>query len=709
MFPEYYCIEANDFADVPKASLSSTEIDITKYVDDFPVLDRILFTRSPATHYHVVRSMIAKITEITNTEKLRCAIDVLRYLVATMPRYPDGMVRPLNDSAIHILSGKSPDLLPILVIRNPSFGLKSENELIKMSVVVGGAMNETQPDAFEVRIRRLSDELTNDKAKMSASVLKYLIETTITENRQSNAVYALIHKLLFAIPDELLYMKGINTRVVVKTVIPYSLSDASSFDKVSALKTLVLYRFAYDVVKGIIDQRSMASIIPFHRLSISGSAAVDALLFALWRFKKDIWPVMFSKSTSSDVKLAFGSVICCLLTCVELPSLKLFVKSSVDHLKKFVRECIQSASSIAVQKAFLDTNSVLLGHGVSTISLVYQKWLQNQANIAPIRTLMNLSPLDPVFPALLIESIPFLARDFNACIDLAIKMIFSGPSLATSHAMRILGASVDYPLFIQYCYEIRNTAKFIPAVHFIIQSERCPNPKENKVVVAYKNVVTAALASESYVIGDDMVLIANYLHLLKGEHLVEMMRDCQRDGRTLLRFFVTVASMPRLPLFLEGNPEFSEQLAQTWKAALHITKENVRQLTIAWHNICLSFYKNKKEPTTPSAVSLIRNGATALVPYWSLTVMIDCAFFDVIEAPQLRPIVVPVLASAPVHSPKIYGRLKVLCQDLVDAHLGSWSDVRTCENTQEVPPMMLWRADVWKQWLCGKSVGIFSV
>ena len=142
MFLPYYCVEASDFAEVQKKSVVAADIEIEKYVDDFPVLDHLLFTSSPATHYHIVRAMVVKLTEIKNQDKQSRARDVLRYLIHTMPAYPDGMVRPLNDNTVRLLNDSSPELLSMMIVRNPAFGGNCENEVVKMSVSVGAILAE---------------------------------------------------------------------------------------------------------------------------------------------------------------------------------------------------------------------------------------------------------------------------------------------------------------------------------------------------------------------------------------------------------------------------------------------------------------------------------------------------------------------------------------------------------------------------------------
>jgi hypothetical protein len=319
LFAPYCCIESGDLEDGSSpATTSVNDVSLESFVGDFPVLDHVLLTRSDASHYHTFRSILAQFQSITNQAKQNKCVEVLKCLIATMPQYPPSMVQPFSEHLITMLDGKCPELLARIIMRNPSFvpgGI--DRPTVTISLRIGEILSVRDPQMFDDRIVQFTAEMMMEQAERGKTILRAMVDRLFEEDRVTMSVYQLIFKLIPFIPDSILFVRCPESGLAISALAPWSLIKPQQFCGAVAFGLIRLYRFAYSAVQAFAKSQTLTNLVPWHRLSISGASAVDALVFAIWRSGLGVWQF---KNARSDSKLAFGSIIASLLTCVEMPT-----------------------------------------------------------------------------------------------------------------------------------------------------------------------------------------------------------------------------------------------------------------------------------------------------------------------------------------------------------------------------------------------------
>jgi hypothetical protein len=254
--------------------------------------------------------------------------------------------------------------------------------------------------------------------------------------------------------------------------------------------------------------------------------------------------------------------------------------------------------------------------------------------------------MDPVFPALLIETAQTVAADFDIAVELVGKALFNGPSLAMSYSLSVLAKSVDLNDYILFCESQIPTTRFLPAVHLLAQIE-VPIPDNSRVVSAYGRIIQETLLSESPFAMEQLESLARNLNRLPDGRLAQVLDGIKNQERPFLRFLLMLTSVANLAELMEKNPT----LVQPFMIALNICRcrkevNTVATLCIAWHNLCLSI-KSPEQFANGVVRNLIGGGAETLANAWidktqekGLRELLATAFSDVIVNVHARKIVV---------------------------------------------------------------------
>jgi hypothetical protein len=100
--------------------------------------------------------------------------------------------------------------------------------------------------------------------------------------------------------------------------------------------------------------------------------SVAALLFALQRALK-IFHQVCSWEVRPDTRLAFGSLLACLLACVELPSLGVFVRTMRERLPGFFDTLGRAGMSVLLKRTVSRVSGLLKCFGDSPMHHLYGK------------------------------------------------------------------------------------------------------------------------------------------------------------------------------------------------------------------------------------------------------------------------------------------------------------------------------------------------
>jgi hypothetical protein len=358
-----------------------------------------------------------------------------------------------------------------------------------------------------------------------------------------------------------------------------------------------LYRFAYSAVQTFAKSQAITNLVPWHRLSISGTSAVDALVFAIWRSPLGVWQL---KNARADSKLAFGSIIASLLTCVELPTVGNMVRCCRRELVMLFDNLITATQSLLLKRTFLGIYGLLRCYGNTPMHHLFGKWMMQQGAVKSYRQLVDLSPMDPVFPALLREIVSEVATDFYITATVVNKALFSGPSLAATSSLGILARAIDFNEFVCFCESEIDSKHFLPAVYLLTHIEKSVLD-DPRVVAADTRIVREVLQSESPFSIDQIESFTKNLHL---PELVAICNGTRGKERAFLRFLLMITSVPNFAPLMENNAKLVQAFSNGVKQLLPLAKDinTLATLCIAWHSLCLLISSDNQFKTSSSII-----------------------------------------------------------------------------------------------------------
>jgi hypothetical protein len=634
-----------------------------------------------------------------------------------MPNYPPTFVQPFSETVVTFLDEKVPDLLSALIMRNPLLVPRTILRVtVKTSHLIGDILAIEDPVRFDSAIAQFTSSLSREGAVRSGAVIRRMIERLFAENRATRAVFGLVHKLFDLIPEQILFVKCPDSSIATSKVVPFSLIKLANFQGETAFAIIKLYRFSFSAVQAFVKAPNIGSVVPLHRLSISGLAADDALLFAL-QLNQKVLDVIAGRDVRTDARLAFGAILACLLTCTELPSLGAFVRKTRDRLPMLFESLTRSASSHLLKRTFSRVFGLLVCYGDTPLHHLYGKWVMTATPVTSVRQLQVCEPLDPVFPGLLIECATEIAKNFPFAVELVSKALFAGPSLALERAISVIAANLEFTEFLAYLNVTLFSPDFLPAVHLLTQIEREPllANEHHKAIWAW--LIHSTLLSESPLAATHLLYFGHWLHILSDNDLWNAVRrvlpthlPCVQNGRVFLRLLVMMTAAPDLSRLLEGRPQFLQTFSEYLTKFLPDAEddEGVGALCIAWHNLCIRTTMDGSGVTQ----NLVRRGAERLLAAWEREAnaeLITRAFCDVIAESGSRAAVARIVQASKVKFTERVGvfvsTLRGLDESLADE---LFPDIAG-GVTRPVREVLFWGPEVWKPYVSGRVTPLFGV
>lgn len=676
MFPPYRFLLESDFAAYCKeSSTSKVDTDLSQHLSSYPIIQNYLLIRSPVSHYQVFRKLVFDLLNVKAHQE-QCLL-ALNDFAKVMPKYPPEIIHPFSRSVIENLKKLSPKTLLIINLINPNLIPEECNEdgIEDTTYLIKKILNEYKQNEIDSLIIKLKDSLTPlermiDQVSANEGLLAKMFEKLIQDKNYSQPVLTLLSSIIPIIPKSLLFINIPQTQIVdLISLIPLSLILPSDIN-ISLFSNIQLLKFSYLVVQNMQEKLTTESVVPLHRLSLSGSCPIEAALFALRQFPKII--TRFRKKAIFDAKVAFGAVLTCLLTCVEIPELKKFVLENHIRIIKLFKSLCDQVKSVSVNKSFQYILSLFNFQGLLPIVFVYSCWLGKPQKFLILDCLRKISPVDPSLPALLNEpevSSHIINFPFLVC-EIARKVIFS-PSIANVAALQHLANTIEKESgvndFILFANSILNHEHFFYATHIISLFHDDPDFTNIEIMNAVENVIIITIFSESIWSARHLDRFSRWLPHLAENSLRAILQRCQKeDYRVNCRFILMVTYMPDFSknmitktnffsLFLNHiNQFFVRQGSKTNSNQNDLKNSNDPQflsinasLCIAWHNLFISIYEHPKTINFDKKIQdMFSIGAKTLVKLWENKLLHDLivsSFCDAVLLDETRNIIIQVI------------------------------------------------------------------
>lgn len=668
MFPPYRFLEKSDFAAYYKDSSSSKGTDLSQYVQGYPIIEHYLLIPSPMSHYQVLRKLIFDLLYVKYHQE--SCILALNDFVKDMPKYPDEIVHPFSLSVINKLKKIAPKVFLVINLINPQLIPSDfiEDQVDDTYNLIRTVLKEHDQDRIDKLIEQINATLTPEKITSNENLLAKMFEQLILNNNCSHTVLLLLNSLLPVIPSSLIFLKipDIQTENLI-LLIPLSLISPSEIT-IAILSNVQLIKFSYLVIENMQAKLTTESVIPLHRLTLSGSSAIEAVIFSLRRLPKTI--SIFRKKAQFDAKVAFGAVLTCILTCVEIPELKYFVQENNVRILKYFTSLCSSVTSVSISRSFTHVLTLLNMQGILPIYHVYSCWLGKPRKYLILHCLRTISPVNPSLPALLNEAeiSPLIAQfPFLVC-QIAQKVIFSH-SVANSIALQNLATTIEQGNgindFILFAASIFNHELYFYAVHVISLFNQNPDFTNEEVKKSIEKIVLISILTESFYSARHLDRFARWLPYLDEESLCSILSRCQKEKyRVNCRLILMFTYMPDFArnmifksnffslfvkyisqIFIMPLNKISQDKLDTENDPEFISKN--ASLCISWHNFYISIYEHKKTISRDKNIAdMFSIGAKTLVKLWnnpSLHKLIANSFCDAVLMEETRKIIINVI------------------------------------------------------------------
>jgi hypothetical protein len=716
MFPPYYCIETLDetLDETPSPQPSSIDVSLERFIPDFPILDQFVVTNSDSSHYRVLRSMIVKLHSLVNHAKFSKCLEATKLLISFMPTYPRTFVVPMSELYSAFLDDKAPDLFSVIIIRNPALIPPNPHRAtVKLGHQLGEILSIQDAQQFDQSLLQFSKSLTPDSAGSGQILFRAFFEYLFTENRATKSTFAVLYRLFELIPEQIFSLKCPESGLALSKIIPYSLIKPIEFYSVQAFEIIKLYRFAFSIVQTFLKSPNLISIIPLHRLTVSGLSAIDSLLFAFHRTPR-LLETLSNRELRKETRLAFGSVLASLLTCVELPSLGIFVRATRERLPRFFDLLTRSATSTLLRRSFLRIYSLLACYGDTPMHHLYGKWVMTSTPVLSLRQLEICSPMDPVFIGLIRACATELAVNFPLAVEVVTKSFFNRGCLAMNRAISIIARFLTFDGYVPYVKTILYSPNSLAAIHLLCQMEGQPDFAKESYTGHWIELIRVTLLSESPLSAEHLFFFGKSLSLLQDEQLLKITSILTEDlngiekNRIFLRMLMMVTSSSEFVELMKNHPLFQQSFADCMQKYLEEIQEEevIAAICIAWHNACLG----AKGITEVGVIqNFIRKGAEALTAVWGRSEnakMITKAFCEVIVVKELRTIVSEIVSASSIRNAEFIGTLRWLDESLT---VEMFPDCEGSEIEGEMKEIEIWGPEIWKESMFGQAVSMFSV
>lgn len=637
MFTPYSFFVEADFLAYQKGS--STCSDLSKYADEFPILDHYLFIPTPSSHYLVFRTIIAEY--LANQQNLPLK-KLLTEFTKEMPNYPPEIIHPFSESVSIILQKSVPEIFATITLKNPGLIPQSSSQDPIQQIIRDIFIQKD----IDQNIQSLNNSITNQTASENAELIGKMVEELFLNNKASTDVFLLMKTLLSSIPKTLLFLNLPFPQspdfLKLQPIFCYSKDTINR----EFLSNLELFKFAYLVVERMQTDHSIESVIPLHRLSVSGSAAIEAIIFALAQFPNTL-NFFLEKNTPDDSRIALGAIFACILTCVEIPQIKSYVIENKDRIVKYFERLFNQVKTPPILvSSFRAILYLFSDHGITPLNLVYSHWLGTSHKFLILNCLRTISPLDPSFLVLLTECSEYLI-DFPYVICEMVRKVVFNPSIVKRKAIRALANAVQTKMneFILFADFIRKTDLYFYAIHLIYNFTETPDFSQEGMEDAVKNIIFVSLLSESVYSAQHLETFSEWLSKYKEDDIIQLMEKCItfKDSRLMSRMFFLLTYMSNIAEYILNNPKFASHFEKSFKEFYSTYNEKLASsLSISWHNFFMSIDKN---PQTIKLNNEIRRifafGTETLISLWNNQnkIMID-AFCDALSNEDTRKIII---------------------------------------------------------------------
>ena len=712
LFPPYHLLVPSDFSEIKKEEKSEcNNINLDKYVKNFSIIEHYLTIPSASSHYQVFCKLIF---ELITTKDKKC-VEALNDFVKVMPEYPFSLIKdPFSANVIHTISSYAPSVLLSMVSKNPNLiPPDTDIALCRDCLLMNSIQEENDMNKISVLIDQLRDQLTKQAYIDLAPNITKMLETLINNhdiNNISPSILSFIMDLIPIIPEPILHMKlPISKTSDLKFLTPNAHQNPKTMNS-SFFSNILLYRFAYDHVLNLEEYPRIESVIPLHRLSLSGCAPLAALIFSLNYLEDKV--KAFIKKADIDTKIVFGSLLSCIFSCVEIPELEKYVLSSKDYILPFFENLILTTKSIAMHNTFQSVINLLKGQGTSPIAQVYSCWMLNPHKFQMLNTMLSISPLDPCFSALL-KKLTSDTLNYPFTICKIVKKVMIVDSLANSSALQTFvntccrskskNSSLTYIDFIKFANTIINTEYYFYAIHFISLFETIDEPINSIIQESLSNLIVFSLLSETNHSASHLESFSKYISLLSEESLIYILNCCQKheNVRIYSRLLLMITYSNEFSTKLSSKTNFIQNFFLIIQNLLNSSNKLVfnASIVIAWHNLYLSIVNNPTAIKNKYIQQLFTLGGRALVKLWDSSEihhLIVESFCNAVELPEARSIIISLIGAAQGRDDKFVDTLIYYDSNAAYTKYPGLKGkiVRSINN----PPPTKWGAQYWVQY-----------
>ena len=723
MLEPFSCISNEEFNifSCPIKELSEQPIP-KEYIEYFPILQRYNYLKSPSSHYELFKQLLfatfvqqeraSSILKLDNAKDREAKkIEIFDFFVSLMPKYPSVLCSKLSPKLVNDINAKAPKTLIKIILKNPSLFSRSTDPLIDSILQLISPKLDDDDKTLNHYLKVVADNIDENNYESFAPLITQIFQTKKMATRKSPALISIINSCIKYGADKVMNANFPSVIMKLSDLIPLTLiSEEDVQDNGCIYAALRVYGFAFRLVTSFIENKEnpreqMNRVLTIHRFIKSGYVAIDAYIVALIAYGDRFMKCLLE--SKKNISYLAATSVACVLSCFELPSLKIFVQNNFNALFAMLKQARNASVDSAKQvfSVFLDAFGSLV---FSPMRCLFISWINNQEaqNIPFLSIILSLNETDELFAPLVVEAAEIIANgDLSTTAEIAKRLMLTGPSPASRYALKELAAKCDPDIFFKNLNYPPITL-FVPAMHLIaLRNQKLELNSEISII--YIQVILSCASSESSFSLFHLEYLSEFIELLTSRSFSILLENVVKCGiRGFLRFLLMITKSPKFSQIMMRRPKDFDIVITTLRGFVDkIHDDSVfAAIAIIWRNMTINF--NEKEFTQKTNM-LFQYGTRALAlsaNRGTLVNLITAAFCDVLSNKFIIPKLVQVIKSCLKDKTVFQAALQRVDEDILRREFPAWEFKKGAKIQVPKLPDEFWGHKGWEKYMSSKII-----
>ncbi|KAI5540219.1 hypothetical protein TVAGG3_0033130 [Trichomonas vaginalis G3] len=384
--------------------------------------------------------------------------------------------------------------------------------------------------------------------------------------------------------------------------------------------------------------------LSIQKLLISGYAAIESVIFAILALDTSFFDFLFQCEQSCQYSLI--TAVICISSCVELPSLKVFLTKYKDFILEICAIGETAFPDDGGRKSFINLRKSIEFSSLSPQSLFFGHWFgHSDTPVLPLIAIM--SEKDELFAPLVMVATDELKNLNDICFsaDICRRLMLTGPSPPAQLAIEAIAAIYDPTVILMnLVLKIIPFTLFVPAMELIYRSGKLLNLSQQSIIEAYFYITRKCTTGESPRSLYHLEYLGKHIDKIPKVSFFNLFNELMilnQDPRASARFILMITSNPSFFNIIKENTDCMMNLYQKMRHLMQdMTKIDLLATTsISFRNLFknLADMKLFNNPQVNQFFLIGVNGLSTFANKGILQNLVTAIFCDLSGNPILSP------------------------------------------------------------------------